>query len=158
MSTSSRVPAAITAAVTAFAAVTPTAVEVLRGRQQATGGDQGQRVYVGWSGDDADRVAADFDHAYRGLGAGRITETFTVRCCVIAWSGDDDPDALAVLEGAAFDILAPVQAEVRRQMTVPGSPFGLPLPCTVRLAAGQLIYDGVTRVRIPFGLNITTRI
>lgn len=158
--TSSRIPAALTALVAVLSAATSADVEVLRGRQLETAGDEGRRVYVGWSGEDTDRVAVEFTQRYAGLGAGRKAEEFSVRCCLVCWSGDDDPDALAALEAAAFGILADVEAAIRGQLrnTDGSGPLGLPLPATVGLAAGRLVYDSVQRVRIPCTVNITTRI
>lgn len=154
----SRVPSAYAELLTRFTAAVEAAADgadrqVIDGAQ-LDGDEAADRLYVGWSGDPGDRVAVEFTRAWRGIGAGRQTETFTIRCAVVSTSGDDDEDALADLRARAFDTLALAETAVRPA----DKSLGLPAPTVFLLDAGQLLQDTPQRVRIPFTVQVTTRI
>lgn len=169
MSLTSRQPATITALIALLTAALPTPAvqEVVRG-PQVEGDDLGQRVYVTWDGDrstlnnpGADVPGLDFAQEFRGLGAGRKTETFDIRCAAVCWSGDDDADALGVLVDQAYALFAAVETALRGLVPGPAgvAPLGLPLPAQVNMVAGQLLQaPGGQRVRIPFVVHVQTRI
>lgn len=165
----SRIPATVTGLIALFTAALPTPAtqEVVRG-PMPEGDDVGQRVYVTWDGDraglatpGADVPAVDFGQEFRGLGAGRKTEQFDVRCAVVCWSGDDDPAALAVLVDQAYALHGVVELALRGLVPGPAgvAPLGLPLPAKVSLVSGQLLQaPGGGRVRIPSLVHVETRI
>lgn len=128
--------------------------EVIDG-PRVEGDETRSTVYVGWSGDLGDDLAVEFEQDWRGLGAGKKSETIAVRCAVVCWSGDDDPAALGLLRAEAFAVFALVETALRPA----DKSFGLPSPTRFNLSAGQYRQEpGGQRVRIPFTVSIDTRI
>lgn len=116
----------------------------------------GSYVFVGWDGDrEGDYNATeDWEQDWAALGAQRKNESFDVVCAVVSGSGDP---RVAARRQTALAVLAAVETDLRSALNIG---LGLPQPTFARLSSAQLIQeweDGL-RVRIPFSINVQTRI
>lgn len=113
------------------------------------------RLHVGWDGTSSRTAVQDWRQEWRGLGAHRRSERFTVLCCVLIDAGvrplaDARADALAVLAAAEDVLRSPDNIRL-----------GLPPPTTAELASGQLYQEQGARssvlARVPFYVAVSTR-
>lgn len=115
--------------------------------------DDGDAVYVGWSGDLEDFTAAELEQEWAGLGALRRNETITIRGCCVRWSGDDDPAAIKLRRDAVATTFGLVETALRGAVDL-----GLPNQPTIgHVAEGALIQEPL-RARIPWTVSLITRI
>jgi hypothetical protein len=116
----------------------------------------GSYVFVGWDGDAGGDFAAteNWEQDWAALGAQRKNESFDVVCAIVSGAGDP---AVAARRQTALAILAAIESDLRAALNIG---LGLPQPTIARLSSAQLIQEWVDglRARIPFSINVQTRI
>ena len=156
--TGTRVHDAITALVAALQAdAGVTALATVVDGPVLTGDAPETAVFVGYSGDPADGMAAtaNWTQTWAALGAGRRDERFAVLCAVVSWSGDTDVAGRRQTALAAFDAVA---VALR---TVLNIGLGLPQPTIAEMAVADLYQEQTAsglQARIPFSVNVRTRV
>lgn len=156
--TGSRVHDAITALVAALEAdAGVTALATVIDGPLLTGDTPATAVFVGYSGDPSDGMAAtaNWTQTWAGLGAGRRDEQFDVLCAVVSWSGDTDVAARRQAVLAAFDAVA---TALRAALNIG---LGLPQPTIAELAVADLYQEQTSaglQARIPFAVRVKTRV
>jgi hypothetical protein len=114
-------------------------------------------VFVGYDGDPDGTMAAtaNWSRTPAGLGGLRRDEQFDVLCCVVSWSGDVDVPSRRAAVMAAF---IAVDSALWNALRIG---LDLPQPTTAHITQGQLYQEqgpSGLQARIPFGINVKTRI
>lgn len=128
-------------------------------------GDEPETViWVGYDGDNEGDYNAteNWVQDWAALGAQRRSESFNVVCAAWSWSGDMD---VANRRARALAALDAAQMALRGALNIG---LGLPQPTIASWVQGQLIQEPVIsavdgtvlglRARIPFSINVVTRV